>query len=368
MINYKNYTPILRWKAAEKGALEKLSSGNKENITPLIEFIMPQQKSDENKTSSDLLNNSIKEFQKNLINIPKQILKCWGCNAIFIDMQFIDGSIRAKSLENLLNYGKELGLFMIPVINIMPIPDTNADIDTKRIAIEFSKNNGCGLCVRIVGSSFNEELLSKNIESFISNYKLNIKSIDLLIDLKVIDDKIDSGLLLGKIKKIPHMDKWRRFIMEGGNFTNDLSMFEKHNQYNISRIEWLVWKNLIDKLKRPPSFSDYTIQHPIYTPPKGNIINPSASIRYTLEDKWLVIRGEGLRNPKGSGFRQYPAQALLLVKQKEFKGALFSFGDEYIKEKSSDINTKKTGNPKTWLLAGINHHLVLVERQVSNLS
>jgi len=105
MFNYKHYVPILRWKAAERGALLKLKSDDKTNITPLIEFIMPQPDDDEGKkTPKDLLQESINVFMESIPNIADQILKHWGYDAIFIDVQFIDGSIRAEALEKILSH------------------------------------------------------------------------------------------------------------------------------------------------------------------------------------------------------------------------------------------------------------------------
>jgi len=368
MYNYKNYTPILRWRAAEKTAVDKLSPEDKKNIVPLIELLMPQPKNvDQNKTAKDLLNESVEQFQSKLFEIPEQIKKYWGNDPIFIDVQLIDGSIRAKALEDLLNNCANLEISIIPVINLMPTLGTNADVDTRCIAVEFSKKSGNGLCIRINKSNLDEKSLPTDVNSFISENALDIKNIDLVVDFKIIDDNVSLEYVLNKIKIIPYTKEWRRFILSGGSFPKDLSMFAKHNQYNVPRKDWLIWKDLITKLERAPSFSDYTIQHPLYTPTKIQIINPSASIRYTLEDNWLVIRGEGLRNPKGAGFKQYPALASLLTKQKEFKGGDFSFGDKYIAEKAIDINTKNTGNPKTWLQAGINHHMTLVATQIAKL-
>jgi hypothetical protein len=111
-----------------------------------------------------------------------------------------------------------------------------------------------------------------------------------------------------------------------------------------------------------PSFGDYTIQHPIfYEPVEG--ANVSASIRYTSEAYWVVMRGEGLRNRDGAGFAQYPANAELLLSRKEFCGSHFSYGDAYIWQMGSH-QSPTNGNPETWLRAGINHHLVFQARQI----
>jgi mannose-6-phosphate isomerase-like protein (cupin superfamily) len=42
-------------------------------------------------------------------------------------------------------------------------------------------------------------------------------------------------------------------------------------------------------------------------------MNISASIRYTTDDYWVIMRGEGLRNKGGAGYDQYPANAELLM-------------------------------------------------------
>ena len=84
--------------------------------------------------------------------------------------------------------------------------------------------------------------------------------------------------------------------------------------------------------------------------------------------KGRALRPSGLKKKKSPGFSQYPAQARLLSTQLEFFGKDFSAGDAYIAEKGKDLNTKETGNPMTWLRAGINHHLTCTADQVSNLS
>ena len=370
MFNHKHYVPILRWKAAEKGALEKLWEKHRGIITPLIEFIMPQpempKKGEKNKTPEELLNESIKVFLEKLPNISNQVASCWGQTAIFVDVQLIDGSIRADALEKILHLGKGLNIFMIPVINIIPVIGFESDAKTRRVAVNFAKESKHGLCIRISDSDFRQSTLAANIKSFIETNDLITAETDLLIDFKIVNEETNGKELIEKINSLPYLDDWRTFIVATGAFPKDLSHLEKHKDHGISRTDFRLWQDFVKTLKRAPSFSDYTIQHPIYTEPTPNA-NPSASIRYTLDDKWLIMRGEGLRNPKGAGFKQYPAQAQLLASQEIFKGADFSYGDAYIAEKAKDIKTKQTGNPKTWLEAGINHHLTLVAHQISNL-
>jgi hypothetical protein len=238
--------------------------------------------------------------------------------------------------------------------------------ENHRLAITANKYSSDGLCIRIDDSHLNNETATK-INEFIKDEGLDHSNIDLLIDLKIVDQQMTSQAVSSKLSLIPHLDKWRSVILTGGSFPRDLSDYEKHGHYKIERYDWKVWKDILGNptITRKPIFSDYTIQHPIYY---GHMVgvNTSASIRYTNEDTWEVLRGEGLKNKKGAGYKQYPAQAQLLAGQNFFKGKDFSFGDEYIHEKA-DVNAKTTGSPQTWLTAGINHHITMVINQLSNL-
>jgi hypothetical protein len=131
---------------------------------------------------------------------------------------------------------------------------------------------------------------------------------------------------------------------------------------NIPRSDWNVWHEQITAhaVLRKPSFGDYTIQHPIYRE-YTQFFSPSASIRYTLNNDWLIMRGQKGKNS------QYLANAQLLSKLPEFFGEQFSYGDAFIVEKGRDLKSKKTGNATNWLMVGINHHLTCTANQIANL-
>ncbi len=369
MFNFKHYIPILRWKAAEKEALGHVPVADKKFITPLIEFVMPspaQNKAGEDpKSPEQMWQESVDGFKKNLPEIADQISKYWGEEPVFIDVHLLDGSIRSDALKEMLTKGQGLNLFMIPVINLIPVVDFGSDVQTREVAFSFAQKTNQGLCLRLSHTEITENTLPERIEAFLTAAAISPEKIDLLVDLQNIDE--EEGKIESVLNKLPRLSEWRTFTIAGGAFPPDLSQFKSPDRYDIPRKEWGLWLKLKDKLTRKPSFSDYTIQHAIprdLTPGA----NPSASIRYTLNDTWLIMKGMALRGKKSIGFKQYPAQASLLAAQPEFFGENFSYGDGYIVKMGKDVNSKETGNPKTWLRAGINHHLVCVIKQIANLS
>ena len=363
----KSYVPILRWRLAEMKAVERLYPKDREDITPLIEFMMPPPTTDK-KDYKKILEDSKSKFLRKLPDIAQQLVQYCGKSTVFIDVHLLDGDIRTSAFEKILSSANALDLFSIPVIHVIPVTSTNADMITRQIAVKYSKINDSGLCIRIDGSHLNDKDLPRHIGNFIAENGLSIKNTDILVDLQIIDKDTIAKSVIKKLSHLPDINKWRSFIISGGAFPKDLTDFLKHGHYKLERLDWNLWQNIIndETLKRQPIFSDYTIQHPIHY---GHIpgANTSASIRYTNDEKWEIIRGEGLRNKKGAGHKQYPAHAQLIVQQSFFKGANYSFGDTYIVERASPGN-KNNGNPTTWLIAGINHHLTLVARQIANLS
>ena len=366
MMTIKSYVPILRWKLGEILAMERLYPKDRESMTPLIEFIMPAPTTDK-KDYNKILEDSKSKFLRVLPGVTHQIIKSWGKSPILVDVHLLDGDIRTRAFEEILSSASTLDIFAIPVVYIIPVTSTDADMNTRQIAIKYSKINNRGLCIRIDRSHLDNDNIAEHIENFVKENKLNIENTDILVDLQVVDKDTKTDSVVEKLSRLPNINKWRSFIVSGGAFPKDLSDLSKHEHHQLERFDWILCKNIISNrtLKRQPIFSDYTIQHPIFY---GSVpgANTSASIRYTNDEKWEIMRGEGLRNPKGAGHKQYPGHAQLMVKASFFKGAGYSFGDGYIALRASPDN-KNNGSPTTWVTAGINHHLTLVARQITDL-
>ena len=376
MFDTNHYIPVLRWKAAEKEALRQMSSKDRETMTPLIELMMPRppelykgdtkeerDKRKEEKSPTELWEESIELFKKALPKVPEDISKCWGETPLFVDVRFVDGSIRAQALDDLLSLGKEHNLFMVPVVNMIPIIDLESDKRIRDIAVKYAKEDDRGLCLRLLRSNLlRKETLESEIKKFLTTTELVEGQIDLIADFGVAD--AEYAILVDSLGSIPNLRAWRGFAVISGAFPQDLIEFELG--YNkTERIDWNNWVDpkTFDKLLRKPAFGDYTIQCPTYKEPP-RISFPSASIRYTANTEFVIMRGQG--GPKKET-KQYLANAQLLAGLQEFDGANFSYGDAYIAEKAKDLSSSQTGSPTTWLVAGINHHLAKAVSQIATL-
>lgn len=371
MFNDKHYVPILRWKAAEKDALRDVPAKDKDAISPLLELIMPQPKKTSirnGNTPAQMLEESVSLLSTKAVEIPAEILEYWGKKPIFIDVHLIDATVRAACLEQILLGAKVLGIFVIPVISMTSTTSVESDAKAKEFALDFAEKHNHGICLRLSRSDLRRESVADEINAFLKFHGLKKADTDLLIDLQIADDEYKS--LVPRINALPGLSEWRTFTLISGAFPVDLTKFKQPDLYRIERMDWKAWLDSNSSLSRKAAFGDYTIQHPVYREPVPGA-NPSASIRYTAREEWLVMKGQGLRSPKSAGHAQYPANAALLIGQPEFKsfGETFSVGDAYIAKMGKEpTKAKQTGNPRTWLRAGINHHLVCVVWQLSNLN
>jgi hypothetical protein len=90
-------------------------------------------------------------------------------------------------------------------------------------------------------------------------------------------------------------------------------------------------------------------------------MRPSASVRYTANGSWLVLKGRNLRD---YGYEQFHDVCRELVGMAEYSGRDFSWGDGYIDDCANEI--VGTGNLTTWRKVGTSHHIAFVEGQLAS--
>jgi hypothetical protein len=222
---------------------------------------------------------------------------------------------------------------------------------------QLIRQHGAGF--RVTLEDYSDGALS-NMPTHLRGLGLTVSDIDLIVDCQVV---VEGQAMKGTAATLETGYNWRSITYIGGSFPPDLSGLHKNDQHEIPRHEWHSFTRERRPRDRAVRYGDYTIQHPLQADPPPQSL-PSGSIRYASDTYWVVMRGEKLDNPTGPGHKQYIAQAQLLCERSEFCGLQFSAGDAYIE--SIARQTGQTGNPTTWLQAGINHHLAFAARQIGS--
>jgi len=349
LFDHTHYVPILRWKQAERLALRNLREDKAMHITPLIELVPELFRT----------NNT----EKNLVKIAHDVIHYWHQSPFFLDLRWIPPTFCSYAGEHLVkaisNQVRAYKQCLIPVTGIHRDPAYQSAV------AHAANTHGLGACIRLLREDLTDAKLQVHLDKTLSDLNLRTHEVHMLVDLQIYDPSAPNLATIAKT--VPYLDQWRTFTLANGAFPQDLSELEKNCEHELPRRDWLSWLTEVPDASpkiRKPAYSDYTIQYPLYIERKG-FQNFSASIRYTYDEYWIIIRGEGVFNEDGPGFKQWPANAQLLVARNEFCGANFSDGDNYIEKMSMQFD--KPGNPTTWLQAGINHHLAYVVHQLTSL-
>ncbi|CAN5170646.1 hypothetical protein BH24GEM2_BH24GEM2_11600 [soil metagenome] len=347
--DHQHYVPILRWKGGEIGAIRDMSKIDQLRITPLFELPAPKSAGDPPRDGK----------QKTMIEVAAEVASNWGGGYALFDLRVRDVALFpnvAHPVEEFFSAAREYGLRLIPVTGL------GRNSSFQEAVRNVVATDSHGVCVRLL----REELASSNLQHLIDAHLMRLRvhprEADLVVDLEIVGEP---GFNLVEIcASLPYLACWRTFTVAGSSFPQDLQGMEEGSNY-VPRWEWRAWKNQIcQALPRIPTFGDYTILHPVLSEWIPGM-NPSAGIRYTTDEQWLVMRGRGIHTENSGGHQQYPALAQLLCARSEYCGQHFSAGDKYLHDVR--IGRKHTGNPATWLRAGVNHHLAFVVVQLANL-
>ena len=343
MFGPSHYVPILRWKQAERFALRYLQEEDRKRITPLIELTPLTFQSRKTARREAMPLDPVQVVHQE----SKKLLEACGNFPFFLDLRHVAVDVaRARGKVHALEYFAEVGrsykLALVPVTGLLRTKQYQASVAT------IVNNDKRGLCLRLTPADVMQAEFQGNIKAFLSSLHLTEDAVHLLVDYEANDPALPG--LNSVLAAIPNISEWQTLSMASGAFPPDLQSFEPGNR-RIPRSDWLAWKKAVSQSEnrmRKPSYSDYTIQYGLYKEPvEGS--NPSVSVRYTLDEEWLIMRGEAVRSKAASssnenrpGREQWHGHAQLLCDNRDlFYGESFSWGDAFIRERSLDSRNTK---------------------------
>ena len=210
-----------------------------------------------------------------------------------------------------------------------------------------------GVCLRLQKDDFEE---SGSLESAITRIfgllRVSPTDTDLLLDLGSLHTESGDELpidVVSLVKSIPLIKKWRSFVLAATGFPVDLIGLPPSEISTVPRSEWTLWRSIAadHRITRTPIFGDYAIAHPQPPEVDPRVMRPSASIRYTTADVWLILKGKNLKN---HGYQQFHDVSKSLLKNAAYSGPQFSWGDSYISDCSKRL--VRCGNLTTWRRVG----------------
>jgi len=347
------YVPILKGKEGEFAALEALRDSIPDRIMPVIEIPnVPYDYANERPSRS---------VPDHISNVTERLRRSWDARPVYIDVPSVDDDEGGPApLDIALRRCEEQGIQGVPVISRRSAPEV------VQAAARYAEATRSGACVRLFVDDFEDDVeIEADITALLAPFRDAV--CDLILDLADISNSASPAQLIARsmLSMMPIRERWRRVILAAASFPVDLSDVDAATTTLIPRREWQLWQALQRRPTGLPRqgivYSDYAIAHPVPRELDPRIMVMSASIRYTTDEDWLVVKG---RNVRQYGFEQYFDLCRTLVERPEYRGADFSWGDEYIARCAA--RELGPGNATTWRKVGTNHHITVVVRAVAN--
>lgn len=330
----------------------------KKRITPLIE--VPE-------IGWDFETESIaKTVGDHLAPFAKRIEQKWGHGVCFVDLNLLDSTARMPNRNHPVDYVftelRKRGCAAIPVTGC------ERDKAYQEAIRRAAQQDQRGICLRLSLQQAATSKVQNHINTLLRKLGVDTTNIDLVFDLDAPANFIPvSGfakLLVAVVNRLPNINRWRTFTLIGTSFPQTMGALHFGPQL-VKRYEWIAYKELATALshkdQRVPTFGDYAICHPEVLRMDMRIVKPAASLRYTIDDHWYILKGKNIHN---YGLKQYRRICEYLVSSSYFTGRNTSTGDAYIEDCAN--KTASTGNLTTWRWVGTNHHIEKVVCDIAN--
>ena len=354
-----HYLPILKGRGGEYGALQTLGHSTRRALTPLVE-ISPIPWDFEAAQPR-------KTIDQHLHNVGKKILGAWGTGrCLFVDLLWIPESERmidgGHPITHVFQSLRSRRVEAVPVVSLL------REDEYLRACRAIVDQDNRGVCVRIQREDFTEfDDIGGTLMRILNTVGATVQNADLIFDLRALTpDGRNLGVdaVVNLANRLPRLGEWRTFTVAATSFPPNLTGYPPSDSSLIPRQEWVLWTELTrqpSRIARIPTFGDYVISHPEPAEVDPRVMRPSASVRYTHDAAWLILKERNLRD---YGFEQFHKLCRGLVQRAEYSGRQFSWGDQYIDDCAAE--RVGTGNLMTWRKVGTSHHLAYAVHQLAN--
>ncbi|MDX6699475.1 MAG: hypothetical protein QOE65_2872 [Solirubrobacteraceae bacterium] len=359
MFDAAHYVPVLKGRAGEFAALREADERVRSSLTPLIE-IPPVPWDFEAERPA-------KNTGDHVAGIAEALRGAWGIERrLFLDAALLasEDLIEGRHpLAHVVESTRGLGVLVVPVWGL---ERGTPYLDAVRDAIASDER---GACLRLESDDLEEpEDMPERIRGALNAVGLGPSDTDLIVDLGAItaEQRWTGATARLLLSALPTPQDWRSLTLVASSFPLDLSGFQRETIGSTPRAEWQMWRALHarrHRLDRLPTFGDYAISHPAPREVDPRIIQRSASIRYTVDEDFLIAKGRSVRL---HGAEQQHDLAATLAERPEYHGESFSAGDRHI----AACARRETGpgNAMTWRRVGTSQHLAYVTSQIANLA
>lgn len=356
-----NYLPVLKWKQGEYTAVKTIRHNAKKRLLPL--FVVPASGGYDHETGRIL------SPIEHLRLFGPRLGNSWGKRPAFVDGVHIDDQkhkegLRQHPLTELLERARLAGAIACPVTAI------GRSREYQQAVARFVRSHApLPICIRVDAAAHLESAtLAEDLGALLTLVDVQPSRCALTIDfganVALSDPEAFASVLIEWLNRLPWLHDWLLLSVALTSFPEKIALAAGQSQI-YPRSDWTVFQHLClmrERLLRLPVFGDYAVDYPRYAPSRPGVM-PTAMLRYSLPNGYLIHKGTSTRKPYG--FEAIYPVAAALVSCPEFMGASYSRGDAFLDKLGHQLTG--TGNASTWRWAATDHHLETVDGGLRSL-
>lgn len=328
------YLPNLRSKTGEAVALENLDSAVKARTLPIVRLV-----------------------EKPPAGFVARIVKTWPGSTLAVDGLFNFNS--SGSTAAFTSMVKQLG---VGGVYVRPAVDYGAPAAYIAAAQKFVGVYSAGVVVRVTLAEL------ANVVAWTAVQGWALPDVDLVVDagdVAAYKPEMLAKVVVGEMcSHISKASGWRTITLAASAAPKDHGALSV-GRTDVPRFDWQLWQLVAKDVDFQLDYSDYGTAHPDLTEPPGiAMTRATVSVRYTVQNHWIVIKGRPQSGRTGQPMaKQYLAHAKQLIADPQFDRLSACWGDDRI----ADIAAGRTtpGNRTTWVQNSVNRHISLVVHQLS---
>jgi hypothetical protein len=208
----------------------------------------------------------------------------------------------------------------------------------------------------------------RNVLAWVTNQNWNPGEIDLVVTLGEIAN-FDPGTLIPAVintiqNNIQNPSPWRTITLSSSSAPQDHGGLAV-GRNDVPRLEWEVWSGVVAAaLPYQIDYADYSTVTPDLTDPPGYVMSrATVSVRYTIDDYWIILKGRPTTGRTGQAMgQQYRAHGRTLVADRSFGGLVGCWTDGIIQQIAN--GTRSAGGRAQWAGYAANRHLSFIANRL----
>ena len=349
MLKPDTYVPSLRWRLAEKQALFRLSTTAKDRVVPFVTVTKPEYNFEKGRMA--------RTVQEQVEPFAREFNNKWGSRPAWVDFQrdieselLADGKLPVVHVFDKLH---DLGSGAVPVLGLA------SPIAVREGVAAIANRDGRGVGVRLGFVDIMKPDCGKRLSALLAGIGVLSRNACILVDLvaptyEPYSDFADG--LIAALEGLGDLAVYRSFVLIGSAFPASVELPKPGGE--LIRHDWKFYQVFCQKLEagaRVPTYGDYTTVAPSFAADVDfRKFTIPGKIIYTTNGTWMVRKGGSFNNDR----EQMHGHCADIVTSGQFRGAAFSFGDDYIEQCGKRL--KGPSNQPFWKQVAISHHIVHV--------